>query len=683
MGEQVATGRSDPRMRIVTRLLLVAVLATVLVPVGPIEAWSTPVTLSETLDGLPVDDAPGLDIARDATEHGTGEEQPSVLPSELVEAPLAFSALGVTAPPGVTSVAVRTSADGTSWDQWEPLEFIDASDGPDEGSAEDRATPAGQHTEPLWVGEATHLQVQVEGGSPEDLEVTLIDSMRLNGGPVERHVASGDSADASGLDIVSRARWGADESLGSSTRTASRVHMGVVHHTAHRTGSAANTYSRDEAPGLMRAMHRYHTVTLGWADLGYNVVVDRYGTIYEGRKGGFNNGVIGAHASGFNTGSFGVAVIGNFVDEQAPAAAIRSLTRVIATKSAIHGIDPGATTTRMGDGRVRPTIVGHRDVGQTSCPGRIHDLLPRIRSDARADAVRFPDVPATSPHRSAIIELAEAGVTSGCDVNAFCPELGLNRAQASTFVVQALGLDPIPGSRFPDVNSGNVHAGAINVLAQEGWLIGYPDGRFRPWEPLTRAQLATLLARAIDEPLVTPASDPYPDVSRTDVHAPGIAALAAVGVRGNCGSGRFCPQDIARRDSTASFVHMARGVLATASVNLAVDQSVVYEGEPVDEQPVTSTRVRLDLLNPDSTVTASARQLGPGDEVVLGDEDGLQPGVRYELAAQFEPLTVPSSHAGCTLTDSQVTAAPDDTVVPEVDQPPLVNLEVDLTYSCA
>src|SRR5665811_1281505 len=170
---------------------------------------------------------------------------------------------------------------------------------------------------------------------------------------------------------------------------------------------------------------------------------------------------------------------------QASDAAIESLTKVIGVKSAIHGIDPLGVTAEVGDGVLRPTIVGHRDVGRTSCPGLIAQLLPQMRAEAAgmevdvaAYNVMFPDVPATSPHRRAILELAEDGVTSGCEENAFCPQAALNRAQASSFVVTALELEPIPGSKFPDVPADATHADRINVLAERGWLIGYEDGNF-------------------------------------------------------------------------------------------------------------------------------------------------------------------------------------------------------------
>ena len=582
---------------IVVRLAVLLMAATVLVPVGQVEVTAVPVTLSEQLDGLPSVDGPPEDSGAGSGFSTAEADGPAVSTSEIVETPLVFSSVGVRAPESATAVRARTSADGETWSDWEALEFIEATDGPDDDSAEAREAESGQHTEPLWVGEASHLQLEVDGAATEELDVTLIDAMGNSGGPVERSWDTnlGSSADADTLNVISRAQWGADESLGSDRVTiADEVHMGIVHHTAHRSGSAANNYSRSEAPGIMRAMHRYHTEALGWRDLGYNVVVDRFGNVYEGRKGGFERGVVGAHAAGFNTGSFGVSVIGNFTNEQASSAALEALTQVVGIKSAIHGINPNGWTNQVGDNSWQPTIVGHRDVGNTACPGQIHDVLDDIRDGAQEHDGLFPDVSPSSVHREAILRLAVDGVTRGCDTNRFCPSDELSRAQAAAFVVRAFELDPIPGSQFPDVPEDHIHAGAINVLASEGWLKGYTDGTFGPWDKMTRGQLATVLARGagLDDPFPMPFE--YPDVPRTHSHAGGIYALYESGVRGNCGSGNFCPNDLALRDSTASFVDMvrelkreeeARALEDEQDDEFALDEDVIEDDAAGEDDP--------------------------------------------------------------------------------------------------
>lgn len=522
--------------------------------------------------------------------------------STVVTAPFSFSALGFRAPAQLETLHVRTATRPGVFTAWQEVSFYGEEDGPDAGSDETELVD-GQHAELLWVTEAKYLQLKAVGTDPANIDIVVIDSLGLST-PVDVGLAStvetltSDTALSAtpfmeGSDVVpaangdftliTRAQWGADESLGSSVvAVADTVHMGIVHHTAHRSAaSGANTYTAEEAPGIIRAMHTYHTRPtrqggLGWKDLGYNVLVDRFGRVYEGRQGGFDQAVIGAHARGFNTGSFGVAVIGDFSDVLPSQEAIAALTNVIGTKAQIHGLDPTAFTNQMPVGATddastaglantgvsRPVIVGHRDVGPTVCPGRILDLLPNIRQSARTISVRFPDVPSNSPHRAAIVRLAEQGVIRGCRDNAFCPSQGLTRAQAATFVVQALELPLVSTSRtaFVDVASNAPHASAIYTLVENGFMVGKVNNRFGPSDRMTRAQLATLLHNASGNPGTQPAIAPYPDVPVDAVHATGIAGLKNMGIVGNCGAGNFCPNTIVLRDSTASFVDMLRTV---------------------------------------------------------------------------------------------------------------------------
>ena len=85
------------------------------------------------------------------------------------------------------------------------------------------------------------------------------------------------------------------------------VHFAVVHHTA-----GSNNYTRGESAAIVRGIEIYHVKGNGWNDIGYNFLVDKYGQVFEGRYGGVDKAVIGAHAEGFNTGSVGVAVLGSY-----------------------------------------------------------------------------------------------------------------------------------------------------------------------------------------------------------------------------------------------------------------------------------------------------------------------------------------------------------------------------------
>ena len=162
--------------------------------------------------------------------------------------------------------------------------------------------------------------------------------------------------------IVARAEWGArapraEPRLG-------RVELIVLHHTTdgHRRPPSG-------ASGVLREIQALHMDANGWADLGYNLLVDRQGRVYEGRAGGPHRAVVGAHARGANARSTGIAVIGDFSRQPPPEAALAALVRLLAWKLSVHGLSA------RGD-----TIVGHREVGETQCPGSALDgRLPELR----------------------------------------------------------------------------------------------------------------------------------------------------------------------------------------------------------------------------------------------------------------------------------------------------------------
>ena len=89
--------------------------------------------------------------------------------------------------------------------------------------------------------------------------------------------------------IITRAQWGADESLRGSTTLSSTVKAITIHHTA-----GSNTYTQDTAAAQIRGIYAYDTKTLGWADIAYNFLVDKWERIYEGRAGSITKAVRGA-----------------------------------------------------------------------------------------------------------------------------------------------------------------------------------------------------------------------------------------------------------------------------------------------------------------------------------------------------------------------------------------------------
>ena len=195
--------------------------------------------------------------------------------------------------------------------------------------------------------------------------------------------------------IVTRAAWGADERLRRGTPGFAATARLVVHHTV-------TTNADPDPAATVRGIQRQHVLTNGWSDIGYNFVIDAAGRTYEGRHARAygpgevhdgedeqHRGVIGAHTAGYNTGSVGVALLGNFEYGARPtAAAVDALVDLLAWKARAHGIDPMATVTvRKAGGaesRTVGTIAAHRDHKGTACPGKdLYAMLGEVRERVR------------------------------------------------------------------------------------------------------------------------------------------------------------------------------------------------------------------------------------------------------------------------------------------------------------
>ncbi|MDP8911416.1 MAG: N-acetylmuramoyl-L-alanine amidase, partial [Actinomycetota bacterium] len=194
-------------------------------------------------------------------------------------------------------------------------------------------------------------------------------------------------ASAASPPIIPRLSWSADEHRRDPVEYAAAARYVVVHHTA-----GVNTYTRAQAPAIVRAIQRYHVAGNGWNDIGYNFLVDKYGKVFEGRYGGMTRNVVGAHAQGFNHGSAGAALIGNYGSTPVSAAARDALTRLIAWRLDVAHVDARATTIARSGGNPRyragtpvrlRVVSGHRDAYPTSCPGSAaYSILPALAETA-------------------------------------------------------------------------------------------------------------------------------------------------------------------------------------------------------------------------------------------------------------------------------------------------------------
>ncbi|MFC8621913.1 peptidoglycan recognition protein family protein [Streptomyces anulatus] len=225
--------------------------------------------------------------------------------------------------------------------------------------------------------------------------------------------------------IVSRADWKADESLSTEAPDyLDQVKAVFVHHTAQ-----TNAYSCADSAAIVRGLHTYHVKSNGWKDLGYNFIVDKCGTVFEGRKGGVDRPVMGAHTYGFNRDTTGIAVIGMYTDTKAATAATTSVARVAAWKLGQYKADPagsvqltaGANGTNMdrkqfvaGSQYAFPRISGHRDGFATECPGlSLYGQLPAIRSLAAGPVTGLTIASVTGANTSGSTYYTRSKITVG------------------------------------------------------------------------------------------------------------------------------------------------------------------------------------------------------------------------------------------------------------------------------
>lgn len=318
----------------------------------------------------------------------------------VLRAPSSFVLLGLRDARGIgTALEVRVRRRGGPWGAWLPLPGH-AHHAPDAHVA--GRTPRG--ADPLFTGEADELELRAGRRPRGPVRLALVTVPRAASTLVAARAAAGAHAAQVGgrPPIVLRAAWGGDLVPPRSAPAFGRVQFATVHHT-----ETSNAYTSQQSAAQVLAVAKFHRDVRGWNDVGYNFLVDRYGTIFEGRAGGVEQPVVGAHAQGFNSISTGISVLGSFMDQQAPSAALDAVARLIAWKLPLSGVPvSGPVTVVSGGGSLSrwpygakvtlDRISGHRDVGSTDCPGdQFYPQLPDLRRRALSGAappVVLPEV---------------------------------------------------------------------------------------------------------------------------------------------------------------------------------------------------------------------------------------------------------------------------------------------------
>ncbi|MEV8340764.1 N-acetylmuramoyl-L-alanine amidase [Streptomyces niveus] len=298
----------------------------------------------------------------------------------------------------------RIHRDG-AWGPWQnvPLGLDDGV----AGEAKRAGAPA------FYTDDADGAEVRFtspKGSLPQDLKLSFIDPAKS---PATSSSSSSSDREprttqAGQPDVKLRKDWGADESLADpGYKTQPSIKAALVHHTV--TGN--NSYTQEQVPQIINGIYIQHITVLGYGDFPYHFVVDRFGGIWEGRKGSIEMrpgteipGILGGHASGFNTNTFGVAMLGNFEpnnseggedtgpDPKPTEAMTTSLADLLAWKAGQYELAPEGSTQLVsaGGGGTNPhptgtvldvpVISAHKDVNVTACPGaKLYETLPDLR----------------------------------------------------------------------------------------------------------------------------------------------------------------------------------------------------------------------------------------------------------------------------------------------------------------
>ncbi|MFC3850635.1 N-acetylmuramoyl-L-alanine amidase [Corynebacterium hansenii] len=409
--------------------------------------------------------------------------------------------------PNVTAFFRAERPDG-SWSEWFSADSVGAPGITGEGI---------QGTDPVYIGRTKAVQVSsfglnVFGEKPED----IIDVVKRAGagdfagladllGPVALHDVKGvfidggltpdgvepvaNDSDVTGMPrVITRAGWGADESIrGSGPTYDDKLEAATVHHTA-----GANNYSQAEAAGIVRGIYKYHTQVLGWGDVGYNALVDKFGNIYEGRYGGLTKNVQGAHAGGFNKGTFGISMMGDYSTAHPTQAMINSVGAMIGWRLRIAGLDPSGKATLVSQGYKSakygagqkanlPTIFAHRDVGDTTCPGNAgYAQMDRIRAIAAQKSTGLGDGIINNEHPDGTTDIRADLPGSSADIGEIIDGLGLPpEAIAAIPGLQAMGDDKNGAGKNgdgkkADDKQADTFSGGRSILAASLGLAGAP-----------------------------------------------------------------------------------------------------------------------------------------------------------------------------------------------------------------
>jgi hypothetical protein len=330
----------------------------------------------------------------------------------VLRAPRRFDLVGMRwASRARPDIELRARKAGGRWTRWTHVP-AEPDDAPDAASRE--KSPRG-FSAPVWTGDSDFVQYRLSKRVP-GLRLHFVSvptPPRTAGVSRARDAAEGVPP------IQPRAAWGDQDCVPREAPSYGEVQAAFVHHTV-----SANDYTAAEVPAIILSICRFHRNSNGWNDIGYNFLVDKFGTIWEGRAGGVDQAVIGAQAQGYNSQTTGIADIGDHSGLPASDAELNSFARLIRWKLPLHGTPTaGSVVLTSGGGSLNryksgeqvtlDRVSGHRDGDSTACPGdamyaQLPDLRGRVGNVTPDQARTLISATLTPP---AIVYPAQAAIT--------------------------------------------------------------------------------------------------------------------------------------------------------------------------------------------------------------------------------------------------------------------------------
>jgi N-acetylmuramoyl-L-alanine amidase len=400
----------------------------------------------------------------------------------------------------LAALKMRVRRNGDGWSRWVAV-ATDSEHAPDAGTRE--ARHAARASDPVWAGQADQVQVSAWAGhgtrdlrlhfvnttgtaTPRDRLRRTVRSAITSFADAVRSVIGADArAQGTPPAIVPRAAWGADACPPRAEPSYGEVKLAFIHHTV-----SANEYGPEDSAAMVLGICRYHRNTNGWNDIGYNFLVDRYGTIFEGRAGGIAEAVVGAQAQGYNSQSTGIASLGTFSTTGQTDAGLAALAHLLSWKLGVHGVPAqgqvsvtsgGGSTNRFPNGAqvTFERIAGHRNANATACPGDgLYAQLDQLRAMVNPGPPRAATAATASAERRNLVYGQKAVL-----------KLGLTAAGA-----------PLAAKRVD-----------VQMLGRLGWRTQHSVSTDSAGTAQTRVRLATnrtLRARYPGEAALLPSSSP-------------------------------------------------------------------------------------------------------------------------------------------------------------------------------